>query len=149
MTVSETSGGASSPAPSNLVAATEWPNYFPEGTPPRDAVDLSDTLFRLVEAIPPTKKDFIPEGIRNPSRVKAENRADWFGLSTFRTLDATVRTRLRYPEMFRTARIALAALVAADGKKRVGHSDHVTIWLRSACDPCTRFTVDGEAVPNP
>lgn len=65
--------------------SVKFPDYFPEGCPPPEAVGEERVLFRLCYGPVPTENDFVSHYQRNPEKFRENILA--YGLSVFSTED--------------------------------------------------------------
>lgn len=108
----------------------EWPTHFPPGCPPKDADDLSGTVYMLVETNPPTPKDMQCAVERKTFIGKPEcGRAS---LSCARDSDH-LRDLRGNSKRLRRHHIAGGVFNAGHGKiQQTGSAGHYSVWLRAA-----------------
>lgn len=106
----------------------EWPEHFPQGCPPPDAMDAEGPFFRIVTSDPPTEGDFKTHwelGREGPPCLR-------HGLSGFRTFDEVALFREVIPG-FRKRRVARAELKPELGKLKntptKNSKGHHTWWV--------------------
>lgn len=121
----------------------DWPDNFPDGVPPADALPADGVLYRLVRELPPTPEDFRQTRHDYPEREFPPDReVDSYGTSFHRTAKASRRTRMRYKGL-RDRVVAEGKMSPADGKQKdTGGPDHVTVWLCQSAAAHLRFTTD-------
>lgn len=110
----------------------DWPDFFPEGIPPDEAIEASGAMFRLVDDCPPTESDFASSIEENPSREFGDKLWQAFGVSMYKDQIEAEKTRARYAPL-RSKKIARGELSGKQGVKmhtpsRTSKSHH-TIWL--------------------
>jgi len=116
-----------------------WPDNFSDDIPPEDAVPAAGLVYRLVDSIPPTEKDFLPYNIEKPSYEPPDDRCRIrsFGISTWSKKSKIVKAREKYPaaEQFGNKLIASGDLVAELGVIQRSRSGHVTLWKQVGSKP--------------
>lgn len=109
-----------------------WPPALPADCPPPDAVAAGGRVFRLVDADPPGRDDFLPAAVASPGRQFEGNECISFGLSVYLARDDAEATRDRY-KGFRGKAVAEGWLEPRMGKTHrtptQSAPSHVTWWL--------------------
>ncbi|MBP0016000.1 MAG: hypothetical protein J7647_00395 [Cyanobacteria bacterium SBLK] len=130
-----------------MTQKSEWPDFFPDGVPPENAIPAAGKAFRIVASIPPTDSDFLSNVEKYPDRSYGENLWMACGLSFHRQLECSKRTRKRFPAL-RKCRIALGILKPEHGVQlETGNRkfpSHFTVWKRQDALIQPDFAVDGE-----
>jgi hypothetical protein len=128
--------------------SAEWPNYFPLGVPPDDAVDANGPVYRLVKLCPPQANDFLSSYEEYPGRSfhDLENAC---GMSVYRLIQDVQRTRNRYRPL-RNRRIAIGVLLPEFGRMKptpTNGDSHYTVWLRCSANlgPAFQCVEEGAA----
>ncbi|MGK7929183.1 MAG: hypothetical protein AB4290_28760 [Spirulina sp.] len=126
---------------------SEWPDFFPNGVPPSDAIPAEGRAFRIVASIPTTDSDFLSNVEKYPDRSYGENLWMACGLSFHRQLECSKRTRKRFPAL-RKCRIAVGMLKPEHGVQlKTGtrkFPSHFTVWKWKDVLMHPDFTLDGE-----
>lgn len=127
----------------------EWPDGYPPGCPPPDAVDAAGEVYRVVNADPPTAEDFRPWRAENPLSPGEKDKPSAWGTSVFGDLsDAlqilAMKSRVKGVSSWH---VALGTLKAEFGKmsqpsgpkaRRPSHRDW---WIPKDVDPSPAFAV--------
>ncbi len=110
----------------------EWPEHFPRGCPPTDALDLEHRVYYLVATSVPTAKD-MECAIERNTHV---GRPECLRASLSCGLDAAhVEEMRKYPRLKRHL-LAYADLKPEHGKiKQTGAPGHHSMWLRAVVLP--------------
>lgn len=124
-----------------------WPDFYPEDTPPDDAIEAKGEAYRLVDNSPPTKADFRSMYEENPVRCKPFSLADFklaCGTSHF-TEKEDIKTVRSLFKPFRNKKIAKGKLnqelgVMLDTRDK----SHLTVWYRVDSSPHEHFAILGE-----
>lgn len=121
----------------------DWPNYYPEGTPPSDAVDTKGLVFRLVDFTPPEPSDFQSTYEEAPKRKYHSNEEFILacGTSHYTNFEDIKSVRNLFPKL-RKKMIASGNLSGNMGKmKQTLEGSHYTIWYKQAAFPHANFSV--------
>lgn len=109
----------------------EWPDYYPEQCPPKEATFINGSVYRFIGGETPQEKDFVPHFLLS-NRIIIGGLCQACGLSVFKTREEIYRFSKRIPA-FRRKRIVHAALDPSMGKilnTPSSHSkDHYTWWM--------------------
>lgn len=121
----------------------DWPDYYPEGTPPADAIDTKGLVFRLVDYTPPRQSDFRSTYEEAPERKYQSN--DEFilacGTSHYTDFEDIKSVRNLFPKL-RKKMIASGNLSNHMGKmKKTLKDSHCTVWYKQATAPHANFSV--------
>jgi len=125
---------------SSLMA--DWPEYFPENTPPSQAVVTEGLSFRLVDNHPPRREDFRSTYEEYPKR-KFSNSAliSACGTSQFRVLKDILKKRELFPPL-RSKKVAKGVLEPSLGMTmETFEPTHHTVWYLTSAQPQTIFEV--------
>ncbi|HHX8321780.1 TPA: hypothetical protein ACVOYR_000452 [Vibrio alginolyticus] len=120
---------------------SDYPDYYPDDMPPKDAIAASGTAFRLVNSNPPVKTCFSSTLEENPGRKakKPTDREMLYGSSLF----TQKKEALKKKKLFKPLRqklLSTGALIEDDGvMKETGGHHHVTVWFKTDSEPHTRF----------
>jgi hypothetical protein len=122
-----------------------FPNGWPEGCPPYEAVDASDDIFRIVGHEPPADCDFMThfESGKLPNAPPCLR----CGLSVFRQIGDAIHQRRLLPRLGRL--IAKGTLSAEHGKTKVTpgkQPTHTTWWPYERVNRASLFSVVSEEV---
>lgn len=121
----------------------DWPDYFPEGCPPSDAVPANGTFLRATKKHQPQEGDFISHYERDPERFR-EIAINASALSVYTDVEDIMRMKRRSVGM-RKKYIARGTLYAHHGvmkhtpnvaKQELSHYDW---WRVRNCDPLSIF----------
>jgi len=112
----------------------EWPEYFPKSCPPKEAVYIQPSIYRLVSKHTPKKGDFIPYFI-SQKKDWGKKACQACGLSVHETLEDCRnnydRLKRRIPSMRK--KIAIAKGEKIEGKflntPSKEDSTHCTWWI--------------------
>jgi hypothetical protein len=114
-----------------------WPEFFPKGCPPSDAVIKDVQVYRLVENDPPTKNDFLSHYEKYPKRreeFKRENNILAYGISVLKKREDV--DRLKGIPFFKKKENLKVAIGHTDPKSGViketpsnSAQSHITFWL--------------------
>jgi len=121
-----------------------WPDSFPEGCPPSEALPISGIFFRCVNSDPPNQDDFLSAIEKNPRRRNPEDECKLYGVSMYTQIDDIKRLRNISPP-FREMQIAQGQLGSEHGvmrntKSKYGNS-HYTMWFFKEIDVSSNFSV--------
>ena len=127
-----------------------WPEHYPEGCPPSDAVGKNVEVFRLVDSNPPTNDDFLSEYEKNPTR-RFDNVILACGLSCFTELEyaqkqndflaGTVYFKRKGLSKKMVARGATYSNCGVVKKTPARFPTHLTYWLHSGTTIAQHFSV--------
>lgn len=107
----------------------EWPQYYPESCPPKDARVDNLSVFRLVSS-PITKADFLPSLREQPDR-QFQDLCLACGVSVFTDKEKIAERQRRYKAL-RVKKIAAGTITASDGLVLETLSEsHLTWWLQT------------------
>ena len=116
-----------------------WPDYYPPGVPPLDAVDTHGVFFRLVKVLPPQRDCFAstheeyPNRHRNP-RLSDDDKKNVYGASFFDTHMAAADAKEKFPNTLGDRLVAQGELKGFMGKmKKTRGPSHYTMWLKVDC----------------
>jgi hypothetical protein len=116
-----------------------WPDYYPPGVPPLDAVDTQGVFFRLVKVLPPQRDCFAstheeyPNRHRNP-RLSDDDKKNVYGASFFDTHMAAADAKEKFPNTLGDRLVAQGELKGFMGKmKKTRGPSHYTMWLKVDC----------------
>jgi hypothetical protein len=111
----------------NIGLSSIWPPHFPEGCPPDEATNASDTLFRLVATNPPTEADFLSYYDEDP--VKHQHNCRARGLSVFTQLGDAARLVKRVTALGREFNFVASATINEGKLMQTGRPSHHTWWV--------------------
>ncbi len=121
-----------------------WPNHFPPGCPPADAVSCSGVVFRLVAGEPLGPSDFLSwwdEG--KADGLEGDKLSQSCGLSVTREVAELQRMRRKVPG-FRGKLVASGELMPRVGKMKPtpsgGLRSHCTWWVPLGIRPWSDVT---------
>lgn len=130
--------------------ATTWPDGFPLGCPPPDAVPAAGDVYRIVTTDPPSLNDFRPWRAENPLRPGEKDSVRAWGTSVFDDVGDAASViagkRKRVPGVS-TWRVALGTLRAEFGRMSspsgpgAKHPSHRDWWIPKGVDPSWAFAV--------
>lgn len=120
----------------------DWPEFYPENTPPSKAVATEGISFRLVDEHPPTREDFRSTYEEYPNRKFNQSTiANACGTSQFRELKDIQKKRKLFPPL-RNKKIAMGELVPALGlTMETFEPTHHTVWYLKSAQPQVIFEV--------
>ncbi len=114
-----------------------WPDFFPPelGLPPKDALDATGTVYRLVRSIPPTEECFWSTHQEQPSRHEKcntlEKKQAVYGTSVWVSKECLLEVIEYLPHALRQRKLASGVVYASMGKMRKTLEEgHFTLWLR-------------------
>ncbi len=116
-------------------ALVTFPDYFPSGVPPKEAIDASGEFYRLTKAKPPGKDCFLNMRDENPKRMgrfKGLPLKCCYGVSVYTEEQSLINAFDKFPEGIGERFIAKGTLESADGvmlKTGAPDSTHFTIWI--------------------
>lgn len=121
----------------------EFPNEWPEGCPPGDALDASGVIFRIVNNNPPVSADFVThfESGKLPKAPECLR----CGLSVFQEIRDAIHQRQLLPKLGRL--IAQGMLSAEHGKTKLTtgkQPTHTTWWPYRDTDRASIFSIAPE-----
>lgn len=125
----------------NVVA--EWPDFYPDNTPPQEATPTNGQSFRLVDSNPPTRDDFRSTIEETPHRNFRDEMTKICacGTSQFGKLEDIQKKRKLFPKL-RNKLIAEGQLEPAHGKMlNTFEPSHHTVWYRLTAQPQFNFSV--------
>src|SRR5438876_803885 len=109
-----------------------WPDFFPHGVPPPDAIVAIGRAFRLVSAIPSTAADFRSSYEEAPHRDYGASFWKACGTSFHSDIDDSRKTRARFKAL-RMKRIAVGELRPEWGVMMASPTalskSHLTVWF--------------------
>jgi hypothetical protein len=128
---------------------SEWPEYFPAGCPPVNAVVPNGIYFRFVKNNPPTDEDFKPHIILFPARKFKDKASAAHGVSeifmasglSLYQIEDHLQTALRRIPGLRVSFIVRGQV--SQGKIRATPKDgnsHHTWWVPLDCNPVPLFS---------
>lgn len=123
-----------------------FPDDFPPGVPPNNALDADGTFYRIATANPPGEKCFLNMKEENPKRMKKFKGLALkccYGVSMFLDETSLLNAFDKFPEGIGERFIAKGSLNAKDGKMlKTGAPDstHFTIWLYNTVKLHQKFT---------
>ena len=122
----------------------QYPDYFPDECPPKDAQPAAGDVYRVVKQNPPNSKDFIPLRAKKSGDFEDECKA--CGLSVFKNFEDAVDMKNRERGM-KNRLIAKGTLGPHLGKIKhtpssqpYGKSHH-TWWVPTEAEPWNVFHV--------
>lgn len=112
-----------------------------ENCPPNDALTASGVVYRFVFHDPPNEKDFVTYAEEDPD--KYNDLCIAHGVSVFKDLIHINKTKNRFKDMFRDAKLAIANLTSECGyiKKTSKKKAHYTWWMPPNTDVWELFEV--------
>ncbi|AUU26440.1 MULTISPECIES: hypothetical protein [Citrobacter freundii complex] len=123
-----------------------FPDYFPSGVPPKEAIDASGEFYRLTKAKPPGKDCFLNMRDENPKRMgrfKGLSLKCCYGVSVYTEEQSLVNAFDKFPEGVGERFIAKGTLESADGvmlKTGAPDSTHFTIWIGKDAEIHKKFS---------
>ncbi|MBH3136416.1 hypothetical protein I5M99_06185 [Serratia marcescens] len=116
-------------------ANNEYPNYFPENVPPKEAKDAEGEFFRIVKSNPPQQGCFLSMYKEKPNRLKKFSGLKLkccYGVSVYTEESAVVNAFDKFPEGTGQRYVAKGTVCAENGKMMKTFSDpfHHTLWLK-------------------
>ncbi|WP_368893230.1 hypothetical protein [Kluyvera ascorbata] len=127
-------------------AQVTFPDYFPSGVPPKEAIDASGEFYRLTKAKPPGKDCFLNMRDENPKRMgrfKGLSLKCCYGVSVYTEEQSLVNAFDKFPEGIGERFIAKGTLESADGvmlKTGAPDSTHFTIWIGKDAEIHKKFS---------
>ena len=127
-------------------AQVTFPDYFPSGVPPKEAIDASGEFYRLTKAKPPGKDCFLNMRDENPKRMgrfKGLSLKCCYGVSVYTEEQSLVNAFDKFPEGIGERFIAKGTLEGADGvmlKTGAPDSTHFTIWIGKDAEIHKKFS---------
>lgn len=127
-------------------AQVTFPDYFPSGVPPKEAIDASGEFYRLTKAKPPGKNCFLNMRDENPKRMgrfKGLSLKCCYGVSVYTEEQSLVNAFDKFPEGIGERFIAKGTLESADGvmlKTGAPDSTHFTIWIGKDAEIHKKFS---------
>lgn len=121
-------------------APMNFPDNWPAGCPPEDALDAEGTVFRIVNNAPPCAEDLTSHF--ETGRVLKGPPCLRCGLSVFREVSDAVHQRLLFPKLGHW--IAKASLEPAHGKTKLTGGQrptHTTWWAYDGVERANLFAV--------
>ncbi|HVV77155.1 MAG TPA: hypothetical protein VHC43_14075 [Mycobacteriales bacterium] len=124
---------------------TSWPDSFPEGCPPGDAVEAVGQMYRLVDSSPPSSSDFASHAEQLAAgTIKKRRWADdcaAAGVSVYSDVTAVETVRLSAGPL-RKKMVAIGDLSGSGVMKQTGATPSHHTWWRPANDAAwTTFAV--------
>ncbi|WP_273000660.1 hypothetical protein [Hydrogenibacillus schlegelii] len=121
----------------------QWPSYFPDDCPRKEAEPKKIKVYRLVNHDPPTEKDFIPSKKRKPNE-KFSDDCLASGLSCYTSYKEIIQLKEMTP-YFRRKKIAVGFThtnfgVVLRTPASTGKSHH-TYWICDGASPHVLFKV--------
>lgn len=114
-----------------------WPDFFPPDLelPPKDSVDATGTVYRLVRSIPPTEECFWATHQEQPNRHEKcntlEKKQAVYGTSVWINKELLLEAMESLPEALKQRKLASGIVNASMGKMRKTLEEgHITLWLR-------------------
>jgi hypothetical protein len=109
--------------------SNEWPAHFPTGCPPKDADELSGTVYLLVATDPPTPQDM--ECAIDRNSFVGHSQCERASLSCARDTEQLHSLRKNVKRLRRYL-IAKGLLKSEHGMiKQTGSAGHYSMWLRT------------------
>lgn len=127
-------------------AQVTFPDYFPSGVPPKEAIDASGEFYRLTKAKPPGKDCFLNMRDENPKRMgrfKGLSLKCCYGVSVYTEEQSLLNAFDKFPEGIGERFIAKGTLESADGvmlKTGAPDSTHFTIWIGKDAEIHKKFS---------
>lgn len=127
-------------------AQVTFPDYFPSGVPPKEAIDASGEFYRLTKAKPPGKDCFLNMRDENPKRMgrfKGLSLKCCYGVSVYTEEQSLVNAFDKFPEGIGERFIAKGTLESADAvmlKTGAPDSTHFTIWIGKDAEIHKKFS---------
>ena len=120
-----------------------WPDFFPEGCPPAEAMPATGVVLRVVASDPPTAQDFIAWCVEHGGLSKNQPCKSC-GVSVFDDMDDVRHLQRRVPA-YRDRPIAKGDLQESMGVTKPTPSSarrsHRSWWLPDGIDPSSAFRV--------
>lgn len=114
-----------------------WPDFFPPELelPPKDSMDATGTVYRLVKSIPPTEQCFWTTHQEQPTRHEKchtlEQKQAVYGTSVWVSKERLLEAMVFLPQGLRQRKLASGIVNASMGKMRKTLEEgHFTLWLR-------------------
>lgn len=120
-----------------------WPDHYPKGCPPADAVPSSGTFFHLVSSRSPQRPpDFLTYYEKDPARYRTNCKAR--GLSVCADLTG-VRQLQQISKALKSHHVAVLELTPIMGRMRHTpnelNSGHWTWWVAPGTNPCVAVSI--------
>jgi|LSQX01.3.fsa_nt_gb hypothetical protein len=119
----------------------QFPNYFPKGCPPKEAIEKEISAYRLTKNNPALVDDFKPHAILNPKKKYNDIKA--YGLSVFTDYNEISTVMKLNPKMRKFKFITIGTIFKGSGvileTPNENHKSHVTWWLYNGIKPHTFF----------
>jgi hypothetical protein len=124
------------------LAEKKWPEFYPDNTPPIEAIATEGQSFRLVDNHPPTRADFKSTFEEYPRRkLTGAKLVLACGTSQFRDLQDIKKKRDLFPAL-RNKLVAIGDLQPELGKTmNTFEPSHHTVWYICSAQPQMLFEV--------
>ncbi|WP_368180198.1 hypothetical protein [Aeromonas sp. R5-2] len=117
-----------------------YPDFFPDGVPPEDALDAHGEAYRLVINNPPSESDFYAYHLDKRPQNPKPGRSDC-GTSMFRSKEGIEQAKEAFKSL-RKKKIAYGFLQPDFGKVSKERNDsHFEAWLRTNTGIENKFKV--------
>ena len=122
----------------------KYPDYFPVGCPPDDALTEEQWLFRFCQGNVPQEDDFVSYYLKNPQKYKGNIRA--YGLSVLKSKEDCLSAIRKFPWIRQYQSIAKGETNEYKGSWKETPSRqnpaHVTWWVCKDVNPLTFFQTE-------
>jgi len=117
-----------------------WQHLYTSQCPPSDAINANITpVYRLVNGLNISKKDFEPHRVKFPHKMQYQNLCIALGTSVYSDYSKILECQKVFPG-FAKKKIAQGRIEQSDGKVSYGKDSHITWWIERN-DPHVNFVV--------
>ncbi|MDT0602536.1 hypothetical protein [Thalassotalea castellviae] len=114
----------------------KWPEDYPVHIeiPPKNAKEINEKLYRLVENDVPEMSDFLAS-YKDPLQKhlvrfeKFKNNPHFYGASFFKTSEPAQHLIDGSPEKFHSKKVAVGPVEQKHGVASSGRGEHVSVWF--------------------
>jgi len=121
----------------------EYPDFFPAGCPPIDALTDEKNLFRLCRGLVPSKSDFASYYEGNPEKYK--NNINAYGLSMYQSNEDYMEAYRKFPRVRMYSAVAKGITNNKRGSWKPTPSknnpNHITWWVCKDVNPVDFFEI--------
>ena len=120
----------------------QWPDYYPENCPPKEAKPASGTVYRLVRHNPPQAEDFLSTWEEFPGRFPKPTIKN-SGVSVYTNLQdiERLKKRIRQLKDRKTAEGKLNPMFGLIQRTEGKEKFHHTWWIPIGAEPWLVFEV--------